>query len=495
MLPSRAMKRILVALTLSLATPALAGSADKEASAHYDKGKHAFDDGDFTKAIDELKASVAAKPNAKAYLLLGTAYTKVGQLDDAKKAFEEMLKADPNSSKKKTVENLIRELDVLAKTKLTVTSTPPGATVFLDLKADGPRGKTPLELPATPGQHRVMVDLEGYEGAVQTVTAVEGSSVPVAVTLQVKGCDLAVDSNPTGVGFTVDEKNPAKTPATVRVATGKHFVKFSGAGIEEQTETVACEGTRPLRLAASLKVSRKAVVALKAPGGAQVAVDGKPVPAEEAKLMAVDPGEHLIDVTREGMAPWHVSVVLKPGEKLDLQPRLDVGGGVTGVEVFTQPASAVVRVDGKRAPSGAPVPLAPGHHTLEVRATGHDPLERHLTIVPGEHTRVEAQLRPRGRALLFVGLGATALAIATETLALVGRSRAADQLAGSQSWQDWHNLELGGQIATGTLGAIAVASFIGYVVLWRTGGDSEPRTRVSAAPTPTGGSLVLTRSF
>src|SRR5262245_19795233 len=130
-LPSRAMKRILLSLTVLLAIPALAGPADKESAAHYDKGKRAFDEGDLPKAIDELKASVAAKPNSKAYLLLGNAYTKVGQLDDAKKAFEEMLKADPNSSKKKTVENLIRELDVLAKTKLVITSTPPGATVFL----------------------------------------------------------------------------------------------------------------------------------------------------------------------------------------------------------------------------------------------------------------------------------------------------------------------------------------------------------------------------
>jgi len=434
-----AMRHFLVFATVAVLSQPAWASPERDAASHYDKGKRAFDDGDFTKAIDELKASVAAKPTAKAYLLLGNAYTKVGQLDEAKKAFEGLLKADPNSPKKKLVENLIREMDVLAKTKLMVTSTPPGATVFLDLRADGPRGKTPLELPATPGLHRVMLDLEGYEPGVANATAVEGSQVPVAIALKPKA------------GTVVEEKKP--------------------------------------------EPPKKGLLALKAPQGASVAVDGRDVSVEAAAKMELEPGEHVVEVKKEGMAPWHVSAVIKAGEKLDLQPRLDVGGGTTGVEVFAEPARATIRVDGNPVRNAETVPLPPGDHTVAIRAIGHFPVERQLHIVAGERAHLEARLEPRGRALLYVGLGAAALAVAAEAVALTGRAKAGDQLAGSSSWSDWHNVELGGQIAAGTLGAVAIGTLVGFIVTIRSGGDEAPRTRVTATPLPSGGALVLTRSF
>jgi hypothetical protein len=474
-----------------IALPALAGE-HHDSSAHYEKGKRAFDGGDFAKAIEELKASVAALPNAKAYLLLGNAYTKLGQLADAKQAFESFLKAEPKSSKKHTVENLIRELDVLGKTKLQVTSTPPGATVFLDLKAEGPRGKTPLELPAVPGPHRVMLDLDGYQALSVNATAVEGQSVPVVATLKAKGCELTVELSQPGASFAVDGGSPTPAPATVPVGLGKHKVTVVGQGKEQ---TVECDKEKPLKLSLVIEQSRKALLSLRAPDGAKILVDGKEASAADARKLEVDPGEHVIDVTRQGNAPWHLSVVARPGEKVDLEPRLDVGGGgATGIEVVAEPANAVITVDGAPAASGTVVPLSPGDHAVDVRAPGHHAFARTVPIVAGEKAHLEARLEPKSRFPLGLGLGLVVLAIGAETVALVGHGRAGREIAGSTNYNTWHDTELGGHISAGVLAAGAIASLGIFFWQWRSGEGAAP-TRIGAAATPGGGALTITGSF
>src|SRR5262245_5290260 len=90
---------------------------EKQAQAHYTAGKKAFEEGDVKAAIDELKASIAAKPTVRACLMLGNCYLKLGQLDDARAAFQKVLEIDPHSSKRKAVEQNIRDLDTLAKTR------------------------------------------------------------------------------------------------------------------------------------------------------------------------------------------------------------------------------------------------------------------------------------------------------------------------------------------------------------------------------------------
>src|SRR5258707_13002492 len=80
--------------------PALA-SPERDAQAHYSTASHAFEEGDFAKAAEELKAAIAIKPTVKALLMLGNTYLKLSQLDDAKAAFEKVLELDPRSSKRK----------------------------------------------------------------------------------------------------------------------------------------------------------------------------------------------------------------------------------------------------------------------------------------------------------------------------------------------------------------------------------------------------------
>ena len=160
-----------------------AATPEAESAARYNAGKRAFDQGDLPRAVTELTASIAAKPSSHAYLLLGTTQAKVGDLEAAERAFTDLLAAEPRYARRATVEKMIADLKVIARTKVSIVSTPPGASVYLDLRAEGLRGKTPLTLPAPRGPHRVLLDLEGYAPSVSTVVAVEGQVVETTIAL------------------------------------------------------------------------------------------------------------------------------------------------------------------------------------------------------------------------------------------------------------------------------------------------------------------------
>src|SRR5579871_2376122 len=297
-------RRSIVAILL---LPTLAIAQD-EAAARYQAGREAFEAGDTARAVEELRASIAARPSAKTWLLLGNALTRANDLDGVKQAFEAFLVAEPKSPKRRTVEKLIGELAVLAKTKLAVTSAPPGATVFLDLRAEGARGKTPLALPAVPGRHRVMLELDGYEPASQEVKAVEGEIVPVAVELHAK-TPVAVEPSP---GATLSLRLPARATASldgkpidaasssIELLPGKHQLAVEPPPLPTTIEVV------PEPADALVRIDRKAVgVGVK---------------------LAIAPGEHALWVGARGHEALERSLTVGAGERLRVQPRLEPRG-------------------------------------------------------------------------------------------------------------------------------------------------------------------------
>jgi hypothetical protein len=305
---------------LLLATTVTASPERDAANQHYSAGQRAFEDGDFAKAADELKASVAAKPTVRALLTLGNTYIKLGQLDDAKAAFARILEVDPKSSKRKQVETLIRNLDTLAKTRLVITTTPPGATVYLDMKADGSRGKTPVTVPALPGRHRVILEMDNYEPSTQAdVMAVEGQDVPVTATLRAKGCDASIDAEP-AARISIDGGQGATAPVTARLMVGEHLIAFTQPGYVDKQRTVSCEVDKPLTLKETLDRIPMATLALHAPDGAHVDIDDKAV--RDPKHVELPPGQHRVSIDGGKDGKWSATLTLQNGASTEITPSL-----------------------------------------------------------------------------------------------------------------------------------------------------------------------------
>ncbi|MSP60223.1 MAG: PEGA domain-containing protein [Myxococcales bacterium] len=311
-----------VALAVFLSAGSAFAGEDREAMAHFAAGSKAFEAGDLPKAIEELEASVKAAATGKALLLLGNVYTKADRVDDAKATFQRWLQVDPRSSRRATVEQLLKDLDVMARTKLKISSDPPGATVYLGLKAAGPRGKTPVIVPVTPGRARVILELAGYDQAViPNAVAVENQEVAVAATLQVIGCDAALSALPkeAAASARIDGSAAIALPATVRIATGAHKVEFAAAGMVPKLRQVTCEPGKALSVEEALAAPPSGTLAIRAPEGSRITIDGKP----GAASTTLAPGEHPVAIEAQGFQPWRGAATVRAGERTDLAPTLE----------------------------------------------------------------------------------------------------------------------------------------------------------------------------
>ena len=175
--------RLLLLVAVLLAAPA-PGRAAPRVDPLYESASRAFEDGDVPRALEELTRSIAAGPTARAHLLRASVYVRLGQIDEARADYERVLALEKSPKLRAQVQKLRAQLDTLPKARLQIRSQPPGATIYLDLKAEGPKGKTPQVVPVTPGRHRVMLELDGYDPFVQKdVIAVENQEIEVNAAL------------------------------------------------------------------------------------------------------------------------------------------------------------------------------------------------------------------------------------------------------------------------------------------------------------------------
>jgi hypothetical protein len=319
------MRRVLPLICLVAALPALAATARADEAApgageHYNRGAKAFEDGDAALAVTELTASLTAKPSPRAYLLRAEAQVKLAQLDAARADCQAALRLDPTPRQRAAIERLLHELATQTRTRLAIASTPPGATVYLDLKAAGKRGVTPLVVPTSPGRHRVILELDGYEPFVaREVTAVEDRETAVAATLLVKGCDLRATATPATSTIALDDGAPQPSPLTARVTGGEHTLAFAEPNRLPRQKIVRCEVGTPLVVAETLEPIPPGRIVVTLPPGGRVRVDGQ----DAATPALVSPGEHAIVVEAPERAPWQTALHVDAGQEIRLQPQLD----------------------------------------------------------------------------------------------------------------------------------------------------------------------------
>jgi hypothetical protein len=255
--PANFLRAVFLLLLLPETAQAVDKDAAKQAAKAYNEAREAFEVGDLAKAAELQESAVALKPTPQGYFDLGTIYLKQQRNGDAQKALESCLKLDRHNKPCKDTLGRIQKQEASA-TRLKLTTEPPGATVYLDIKAAGPRGQTPLDLPVKPGRHRVFFELDGYEPVlVRNVDVKEGQEVAVHRDLVVKGCDMTVAVTPAHARGRLDGKKEISSTATVRVAPGEHTIELSGTDLEAKTVTVQCEEYRPFTVTETLAVIEK----------------------------------------------------------------------------------------------------------------------------------------------------------------------------------------------------------------------------------------------
>ena len=311
----------LLLLLLTASTASTAAAAESASDTHHKAGIKAFTAEDYLKAAEELDVSLKLHPDAKTALYLGNAYLKLGQLGKAKAALERALQIDPDNPRRDGIVKLIQGIESRNVGVVIISSTPPGATIYVQENDAKPRGKAPIDLSLSPGTHRIIGELEGFESTTGEVTVQFGESTKLELVMRARECELVLTGTPPGSRATVDSAEAVLLPAKVRVVRGAHKVTFAAAGFRSQVLPVTCEGTAALKLNAELAalpppqpvVQTGIALGANVPD-AVVAIDDQPIVI--GKMTALPAGLHNLRASAAGYRPLSQSFQLTEGELL-----------------------------------------------------------------------------------------------------------------------------------------------------------------------------------
>jgi hypothetical protein len=206
---------------------------------------------------------------------------------------------------------------------LAVTSEPSGARVLVD---DTFVGYTPLRYGTTSGNHRVNVELEGYDGYEATINVVGGETREVQATLNVRQRlgQAGFESNPGGAQVYVDDQLIGTTPTqTVNLVEGTHRARFVLPGFEDTYVDFTVRAGSYQLVSGELRAQQGTLELTGNVGGAVVFIDGAragtiPNGSGRLTLEELGAGSHQITVTAPGFNTFVGEFEILPGQTTSL---------------------------------------------------------------------------------------------------------------------------------------------------------------------------------
>ena len=116
-----------------------------------------------------------------------------------------------------------------------ISSSVPGADVFIDRKEIGAIGRTPFTGHLKPGKHTIFIEKFGFDPTEQTIDVAPGTATQHHITLKPseKGWVAVTGRSSSGGKLKIDEKVVCTTPCRADVVPGKHTILVEKDGKED----------------------------------------------------------------------------------------------------------------------------------------------------------------------------------------------------------------------------------------------------------------------
>jgi outer membrane receptor for ferrienterochelin and colicins len=265
--------------------------------------RRAFDHGEYSRALDAFLQVEAVAPSPRALYNVAVCAELSKRIDLAYAYYRDYLAHDdPDAERRK---DAVQRLEDLKKTLalVEVTSTPPGASVFVDRKELGEFGVTPITVVVPRGEREIVFELSGYLPEKQAVVAAVGVTAKVEKQLTARTGQLSVNATPADAKVElVREGTPLEAHADggkFTVPVGQYRVRISAPGrTAAEARAVVREGELTSIAVVALPVAKPVGKLLVGAGDvdAQVFVDGRHVAMTPATLPGITVGPHTIEV-------------------------------------------------------------------------------------------------------------------------------------------------------------------------------------------------------
>ncbi|NJF26148.1 PEGA domain-containing protein, partial [Thermococcus sp. Bubb.Bath] len=273
--------------------------------------------------------------------------------------------------------------------KLTINSTPEGASIYIDGVY---KGKTPLNVNLMPGDHSLELTLENYTNVTKQITLSPGQNLTITISLTPKFGYLTVYSKPSGAEVYVDGHAIGTTPLTgYAISTGEHTIKLSKDGYHDYTETVLINPGETKEVHATLVEKKGTLHISSIPEGASVYIDGNYM-GKTPQTLQVLPGTHIVTIAMEDYQNYTTTITVGAGESKTISPTLQPVFGY--LSLTTEPSSAKVYIDGSYV-GETPLDmykLHTGSHTLKIIKEGYQNYTKIVSITSGKTTTLNVKL-------------------------------------------------------------------------------------------------------
>ena len=196
--------------------------------------------------------------------------------------------------------------------KADISSTPEGASVFLDSK---PKGVTPLALSEiTPGKHMLAMKLDGYQNYDKEVSLDSSASLEVfhdfdaaKETLIPKG-SLIIDSEPSGAAVYINgERKGATRLELPNLRSADYNITLELDGYKPVRKQIKLLKDENLRISLSLVAKPKygGLSVHSNPARAEVLLNGEYKGTTPLLLSKLEVGEYDITLEKQGYKPYH----------------------------------------------------------------------------------------------------------------------------------------------------------------------------------------------
>jgi outer membrane receptor for ferrienterochelin and colicins len=308
--------------SLSLCAPAARadGVAD-EAEVNFRLGAERYQAGDYRAALAFFLASQRLSPNRNVRFNIVRTFQRLGMHAEAFRWCGEALRDETDPVQRSELTQLLaaieREVAVLE-----VVSDPPGATIYVDRVDLGSLATTPARLALAPGEHKLILDLPGYERAELPSIRVERqktASVSKQLTRIVGTLEIAAEQ-PTEVRVDAEDGELAcRTPCTLALPPGEHTLYFRRPGYRLPPRPLRIDPARPARIYADGVPRTGSIVVTSDVRDAAVEVDGKVLGFTPAVLREVPVGTRRVTLSLAGYEPITREVEVEEGREASLR--------------------------------------------------------------------------------------------------------------------------------------------------------------------------------
>jgi outer membrane receptor protein involved in Fe transport len=318
---SAALAAAVIAASVGAPAARAEGVAD-EAELHFQLGSDAYARGDFPGALTHFFLSNRLAPNKNVVFNIARTFEQMKRFADAHRHYVDARQGETDPQAIKDVSLAIARIAPNVAV-LEVESTPPGATLYVERRELGSRGRTPRPLALPPGHYRILAELDGYEPATAgPFEAKLGGTTKVRIDLVriVGTVHVDVSGAASAVVRADDERGPplCKAPCDAVLAPGVHQLYFSGEGVSGAPRQVTVVARQTARVTAEMSPRTGSLVVSADEIGAQVLIGGKTVGFTPAVIPDVPAGTQRVRVALRGYRPVEQTVEIKAGEQAQL---------------------------------------------------------------------------------------------------------------------------------------------------------------------------------